>query len=185
MVGPGPEVVEEVARKLAGELGVLHSKVVESSNAGFRPPRWFALPESGGREVNGYGGQNGQIQQGQQTSQKTSERGTRAVSLPPVMPDHNSVQESPPEENMQQVEKQKQQVDETRRMDRELGGGQPQYQPYWYSPPSHTLSLVDADETVPNALSPKTSQSKTPAQPPTPISTNTPKRPVVSTTPMP
>lgn len=138
MVGPGPEVVDEVARKLASELGVLHSKVVESSNAGFRPPRWF-VSEATGKEVNGHG-QNGQsqmaAQQGQHTPQKAMERGARAVSLPPVLPDHNLVEEVQPEKPIQQVEKPKQQVDESRRMDRELGGGQPQYQPYWYLPPT-------------------------------------------------
>ena len=129
MVGPGPDAVEAVARKLALELGVLHGKVVESGNAVFRPPRSVTTGETTGKEVNGHR-QNGQSQMGQQTPQGIPQRGIRAVSLPPMLPDHNAVEGSQQPEPMQ-VEKPKH-VDESKRMDRELGGGQPQYQPYWY-----------------------------------------------------
>jgi hypothetical protein len=143
MVGSGPEVVGEVAHKLAMELAVLHGKVVENGTV-FRAPRDFEISSEslGGKEAsNGVGqGQIMQQQQGQQTSQGGGQRGVRAMSLPPVLPDHNSVEESHLEP--MQIEKPKQ-LDDSRRMDRDLGGGLPQYQPYWYpSPPKNTPHLT-------------------------------------------
>lgn len=134
------EGVGEVVRKLEVELGVLEGKVVEMGQVGIRGPR--AL---GGRDVaQGQAGQGGQVNghlpgqsgQGQQTTgqaatgQTTGFRGIRAVSLPPILPDHNAVEESPPLPEPMQIEKPKL-IEEPRRMDRDLGSGLPQYQPYW------------------------------------------------------
>ena len=140
MVGTGPDHVGEVARKLAAELAVLHGKVVESA-AVFRAPKEFE-GERGAREVGGTS--NGLDGQGQMTHQPGGgQRGIRAVSLPPVLPDHNLVVEENHTEPMMQVEKPKQVPDDTRRTDRDPGGGLPQYQPYWYppQPPSHSPSI--------------------------------------------
>ena len=136
MVGTGPDHMGEVARKLAAELAVLHGKVVESA-AVFRAPKEF----EGERARETGGTSNGLDGQGQMNHQPGGgQRGIRAVSLPPVLPDHNLVEENHTEP-MMQVEKPKQVPDDSRRTNRDPGGGLPQYQPYWYLSTPHLTPL--------------------------------------------
>jgi len=146
MVGTGPDHMGEVARKLAAELAVLHGKVVESA-AVFRAPKEFEGergPREAGGTSNGLDGGQGQMTPqpgGGQNQPGGGQRGIRAVSLPPVLPDHNLVVEENHTEPMMQVEKPKQVPDDTRRTDRDPGGGLPQYQPYWYLYTPHLTPL--------------------------------------------
>ena len=151
----GMEVVGEVARKLEMELQVLEGKVVEMAAVGIRGPTGLGGRGSGqgqgqGGQVNGYQqGKSGQEMQG--TGQGVGSRGIRAVSLPPILPDHNALEESPAVPEPMQIEKPKL-IEEHRRTDRELGSGLPQYQPYWYPSPKPHLTSFPTFSTCPTNI---------------------------------
>lgn len=91
-------MVSDIAAKLTDELTTLHARVAENSlfPAPFGRPFHAQLPPISG-----------------------SQRNSRAVSLPPIMPEHDG-----PEERVSMSDAQDSEY-------RSLGDGLPQYQPFW------------------------------------------------------
>ena len=150
----GPEMVSEVASKLASELVILHEKV--QANPFFRPPSEASrdfIPRLPEIIVDVVGNSNfhhhhqpqlpspGQLLSPLQQQQRNS----RAVSLPPN-PEliHNRPNEYPVESQDEKkpfVELPRIKI-ETRHDSypserRSLADGVPQFQPFWYLPPPH------------------------------------------------
>jgi len=101
-------MVGDIAVKLSEELEVLYAKL--ASHPHFAPPRSAShvlryIPSLGGAVTGG--------------------RETRAVSLPPSLPDHGIVSTNGGTESGTAGDQ---------RPVRPLGEGIPQYQPYWYTP---------------------------------------------------
>jgi hypothetical protein len=148
LVGANPGMVTDIATKLAEELMTLHAKVTEN--------RQFPAPSGRSSQLHRIMDHGAPVQLPSiESVQKEFQRSSRAVSLPPIMPDHvdGLPSSGDGEQPMSEVHKTEiptvdghsdlrplrmdQRPDsQDRRMTeteypRALGDGLPQYQPFW------------------------------------------------------